>query len=340
MSDTLSPKPITQLRAVALMVFRALVGAYALNTILHLLGALVIGESWHVIAFLNTFAHLLWMPALLIAPLCLFLRQWRLLAMTLPAVIAFLFIWGDMLLPPRTLPNDTDGVALRVLSYNLHANNRDVNAYTELIRTANADIVALQEVSDHHVIALESVFATTYPYRAFHPGGTRGQGIMSRYPILNDDYWRYEFLRSALGHQRVELALTDEQRIVVYNVHPSHPGMQGDLFNPDYRSQEIADLRARITRESLPVLWAGDFNMSDFSDDYRAVRAVFRDAFRDGGWGMGWTFPNVTSYSTLLRLDYIFYSRHFRADHAQVMPTLTGSDHRALYADFTYIRGN
>ena len=43
----------------------------------------------------------------------------------------------------------------------------------------------------------------------------------------------------------------------------------------------------------LPILIAGDFNMTDQTDDYRRLTAKFSDTFREVGWGMGFTFPDA-----------------------------------------------
>lgn len=339
MTQENNQKSRVSLRKIFAHFIRAMIGAYALNTLLHITGILLVGERWVVIEFFNTFAHLLWLPALILVPLCLIWREWRLTALLLPAVIAFLLIWGDMFLP-RSTPSEATAneVTLRVASYNILALDRNPDPYLDLIRDMNADIIGIQEVNNFHVEAFEPAFSETHPYTAFHPvGGTIGQGLMSRYPIVEDDFWRFDVAPNMLGHQRTVIQISATQTIVVYNVHPSHPGMNAPFFNTDARSAEIQRLLERIANETDPVLFLGDFNMPDFASDYDAIReAGFGDAFRTGGYGFGWTFPNNIfddSIPSILRLDYIFYENAFRVLDAQVGATAAGSDHLPVFAD-------
>lgn len=335
---TSEPQKITRwmtIRNVSLMFFRAMVGAYGLNIILHITANIVFGERWLYMEFLNTFAQIIWLPTLVLIPICLIMREWRLVAMMLPAMIMLIIIWGAMFVPNAPVEAQANDIPLRVMSYNLYAGNSLPAEYIGIIRETNADIIALQELNFPQADILLEEFGDTYPYTAFHAGnGTHGQGFMSRYPIIEDDYWRYEFLRYALGHQRVVLQIDEATQLTVYNVHPSHPGMQGEIFNPEYRSQEIADLLDRTTQEPNPLVMLGDFNMPDFSEDYRAIRNHFEDAFFNAGFGFGWTFPVTEQFnSAFLRLDYIFYSEQLAVQSAFVNVEYTGSDHHNLYAD-------
>ncbi len=336
MSQTSKPSVLQNFGSISKMFFRAMVGAYGLNLILYAIALILIGERWLVIEFLNTFAHILWLPTVILIPICLVMREWRLTTMMLPGLIGFVFVWGDMFIPnTETIPGEDD-IPFRVLSYNMNAGNSRVDAYVNMITEIDADIVLLQELHYPQADILAQVFSEQYPFMAFHPGSAPGQGIMSRYPIEEDEYWQSDFLPHSLGHQRAKIRINDETSFVIYNVHPGHPGMQGDIFNPEYRSLEIADLLERTSQESLPVILAGDFNMPDLSEDYRSIRVNFGDTFRDAGYGMGWTFPFIPVQGqnlSFLRLDYIFYDTNFKVQNATIYSELTGSDHKALYAD-------
>ncbi len=333
-----SPHPLKQVQAIARLFFRAIVGAYALNTILHIIGILLIGEQWVVVELFNTFAHLLWLPTFILIPICLILREWRLSLMMLPALIAFVFVWGDMLLPNPTVTPSSEELPIRVVSYNLSAFNNQPDDYLAILQSIDADIIALQELATAQANPIRDNLANQYPYMAFHDGNTTaGQGVMSKYPIVEDDYWQYDFLPNKLGHQRVVIELEPGRQIVVYNVHPTNPTMQGSFFDTSYRAQEIADLLDRTSNETLPVLLMGDFNMPDFSQDYRATHTYYADAFREGGYGLGWTFPRLAALnSVVLRLDYIFIDEEFRVQSATVWGQDTGSDHSLLYADLLF----
>jgi endonuclease/exonuclease/phosphatase (EEP) superfamily protein YafD len=302
-------------------------------------------------ALINSTLHLLMKPALLWFPLAVFRRRWPLAALLLPPAGAFFRAYGSLLMrgrwnrrAQRTLRAPGPPI-LTILTYNIHAERRYLKPMILVIRKSGADIVALQELSFPAARLLAAEFVREYPYQALHPNGSAsaGQGIMSRFPLQDDDYWQHVDIPGALGHQRVTVEVHG-QRFAFYNLHPVHPGMVGGLFDARPRAIEIERLLARISRETFPVILAGDFNMSDQADDYRRITALYRDAFREGGRGMGYTFPDWRAPQSrsvinglplgfmprLVRLDYVFHNDTLQVLDARVWPTAGGSDHRPL----------
>lgn len=323
---------------VALNVFRALLNAYGFSVTAFLLLRLLIGESWHVIAFFNTFAHVLWIPALIALPLALLTRSWVGALLTIAPVLAFIVAFGARFLPQDApmLPVD-----FRVLSYNLLGDGRSYEASIALIKEANADIVVLQEFNvDAEPLVIASLI-DLYPYQKLHAqrnSTTQGQAILSKTPILQDEYWQYRDLGVFLGHQRAVITIKGK-RLVLYNVHPTHPGMGGNFFDPSVRSIEIARLMAKISQETLPVLLMGDFNMPELSDDYALITQTLQDSYASVGRGMGWTFPHVRGNAFVfpfLRLDYVFHDASFAPLEAHVWRTSGGSDHFPLFVSFAW----
>ncbi|MEO1290137.1 MAG: endonuclease/exonuclease/phosphatase family protein [Chloroflexota bacterium] len=326
--------PLKRFKDTFIKHFRSLTAAYGLVIIMHLIAYLATGEQFAIVEFLNTFAHLLWLPVFVILPLCLLLKEWRIGLMLIPAVIAFLLIWGDMLIPNNPPQANDEDTQFRVATYNMLAFNRVNFDYIEILRDVDADLVALQEVDFLQARMLTDNLSDLYPYMAFHAGGPAGQGIMSKYPILEDDYWQYDFLNAKLGHQRVVIELADGQEVVVYNAHPTHPGIQGPLFTTEYRTREIVDLLNRTSQETLPTILMGDFNTPDFSSDYMRLTNQFNDAYRIAGDGLGWTFPRIAGLpSAFIRIDYIFLDDNIQAQDAGLWRDFSGSDHNLLYAD-------
>jgi vancomycin resistance protein VanJ len=313
---------------------RAMTGAYALNLLLFLPAHYMIGERWVFIAFFNSFAHLLILPSLLLLPLCLLLRQWRFSVALLPSVLFFALTWGSFFLPNNSVQAQASEQSLRILSYNMRSDGREPASFLELIRSTEADMVALQELGYPESLAIEASLSELYPFMALHPSyePTQGQGILSRFPLSDDSYWQYDFLPNKLGHQRIIMNLDEDLFLTIYNLHPTHPGMNGQIFNPGYRSREVADILRRTSIEEGQVILLGDFNMTDLSDDYKAIANHYKDAFREGGLGTGWTFTMANS-PAFLRLDYLFYSERIRVRSAEVRNDKGGSDHYPLLVE-------
>jgi endonuclease/exonuclease/phosphatase (EEP) superfamily protein YafD len=214
-----------------------------------------------------------------------------------------------------------------VLTYNLRARYGSFDDAIAIIHEADADIVVLQEVFDPAEAALREALADEYPHTAIHTTEipTQGQAVLSRYPILED-----EFIRSHLGHQRTLLEIGGRQ-IAVYNVHPAHPGMVA--LDVSRRTEDIGRIieMAQADAPAMPVIFAGDFNMTPNTADYARITETFTDAHREAGFGLGYTFPGDAPLP-LARIDYVFHDADWRAVDARVWDRTGGSDHYPVYA--------
>lgn len=327
------PSPLRIFGRIALNLLIALIGAYGLSVSGFLVLRALIGERWPVIGLYNSFLHLLIAPALVALLISLLLRKWWLAALVIAPALLFTGQYAPLFLPHSSAA-PPEAIAFTVLSYNVNTGNIDSTAALEIIRSAEADIVALQELNPFMAEAFAVELVGLYTYQALHPAEDfSGQGILSRYPITADDYWAVD-----LGHQRSLIEIAG-QTIVVYNTHPTHP-LRGLLrFDGEPRGAAIRDVLARATGETLPVLLIGDFNMSDLSEDYARVTARYRDVYREVGWGMGFTFPSPGSVfgwgflpALLARIDYVFVDSAFTPLDARVLDSDGGSDHRPLSA--------
>jgi vancomycin resistance protein VanJ len=322
--------PTEMLRAVQ-RIFTGLAGAYALGSLLFLLLRVVRSESdLPLLGLFNSFAQWIWITALILLIFALLLRDVRLTIMLLPSALLLLVTYGGQFLP-RSVRVLADAHALNLLTYNIEAPNMQHDRVIEVIRAANADVVALQEVSLQIAPLLQRAFADSYPYMALHPhpGGYAGQGLLSRYPILEDRYWQTDPAWS-LGHQRVRLLLPDGTQIVLYNGHPPPPYLgQPDSFNDQLRNADLLQLLALIEQENEPHLLAGDLNMTDQNALYPRLTAHLRDSFREAGYGLGWSFASFLPLPAL-RIDYVLHSDHWTAQSAHVLADSGGSDHYPL----------
>jgi vancomycin resistance protein VanJ len=278
-------------------------------------------------------------PALLLAlPLLLFsiLLRRRVQAFLLVPIVAYFGIHYGAFFFPRTAAAATDAPRLRIMTYNLHGETDSFDPIIEIIREADADIVALQELTTPAETRFAAEFGEAYPYQLTFANGASvvGQGVLSHYPLSNGEYWEV-----GLGNIRVEVAW-DGETITLYNLHPPPPSLRTGL-NAAGRSAAIDTLLERLTGEDGTLVLAGDFNMTAEANDYTRLThgAALWDAFREVGEGLGPTFPNM-SYGgafwayipPLFRIDYIFYRQPFHAVEARVWHTHGGSDHYPVLA--------
>jgi endonuclease/exonuclease/phosphatase (EEP) superfamily protein YafD len=237
---------------------------------------------------------------------------------------------------PRRRPQPSGAPTLSILSFNIQAPRQGFEGLVEVIRQADADIVAVQELSAAAGAYFRLHLRDVYPYQAAYTGAhpNSGQGILSRYPLANEDYWPDAERKTPLGHLRAEVNV-DGRRFVLYNLHPVPPFSMVDQAAFHAHSLAMQDLLTVIDQETGPVLLAGDFNMTNQFREYGWVRKRFRDALRVAGRpGLGFTYPVSPKGfpPPLIRLDYIFYNGSFRALDAHRWPSSGGSDHLPMWA--------
>ncbi len=300
-----------------------------------------VSEAVPAMGLVKSLLQLLLLPSLILLPIFLLMRRWRMAFVLVPAVVAFLFSYGPFLLP-RTQTPPQERPVLHMMSFNLQAPDQQAAlALGDIIRSVDADVVAVQELSAEAAAALADALQSTYPYQALHPQPDHaGQGVFSRYPIVSDDYWRYTELSGALGHQRIEFEFGGS-RIILYNSHIVPPITMAPEFNTVAHSKALQDLLQRVEQDSGKILMAGDFNMTDQFHGYRAITARFTDVYRAvGDIGFGFTYPHkgIRPLPALLRLDYIFYDKSFVGVSADVWRDSGPSDHAPLVARLTLMR--
>lgn len=306
------------------------IGLYGATATLFTMLRLVLTEQNQLIAIFNTFGQLLWLIAILLLVLALILRLWRVSVFLLVPVVAFFLTYGPMLMSRTITPKGSERVT--VATYNLlwHKNS-DIDAEIAIIRAMDADIVLMQELGLESSVRLEAELLDEYPYQRLDAQGLgiRGQGILSRYPIVDSEYW---MIGSGFGQQRAEIDFNGTP-LVVYNVHLHQPLLGTQFINVAQRNAEITYFLERIAEEKGRVIFAGDMNMVELNEGYSMLRETLRDAYWDAGQGFGWTF-RYFQLPPLLRLDYVFYdSFGLEALNAQTWPQNADSDHHPVVVE-------
>jgi len=244
--------------------------------------------------------------------------------------------------------SDSAGRTLRVLTYNIHHGEGldgkvDIERIAKVIRDARADIVALQEV-DRGVertrridimTMLADMTGLTYAFgkNIEYQGGDYGNGVLTRFPILEERNHHYTMIRD--GEQRGLLQLVLDvrgQEIVIMNTHID--------YRPDdaERVSNVGELR-NIARRYLPrpVIVCGDFNDLPASRTVNLMKEDFLDTWEAVGQGDGFTYPAATPEK---RIDYIFITNPTTGGSLVLRPISAkvlrsdASDHIPLLVEF------
>src|SRR5512145_1637640 len=209
--------------------------------------------------------------------------------------------------PTQAAPSKT---IIRLFTHNLHAEEQILDPFVDNLQAADADIVALQEVSPAAAAHFAAVLGDVYPYRAeaLAAGRYNGLLVLSRYPIQTSETWP-----SPRRLLRVQLDITGTS-LTLYNVHPCSPANDGFAA----RDADIHFVLEHAAQSDKPVALLGDFNLEPWAKVYDEITASHTDAFAAVGEGSGFTYPDYSQSQAqasarlpqltplLLRLDYIF----------------------------------
>jgi vancomycin resistance protein VanJ len=305
--------------------------------------------SWWWVRLVGDFLPHLFVPLLVLAPLVLVSRSRAAKLMIGVPCVAFALLYGELFFPSLGAGSSQQERTLKVLTYNVTMGEPGVDEILSIIESENPDVVALQEVSLEVEQAVARL-AVDYPYQALHPvpGGSVGSGVLSRLPILEDEAFALVQGTHLFQHAVLDMG---GSRVHFLNIHLLPPWLPGRWwgghrfyvpagYDTTVQGQELQQVLAMVDGLEGPIVVAGDFNMTDQSAGYRALTQRLGDAYREVGWGLGFTFPDqearhfLTRYP-LLRIDYVFHSRDMTAHRAYVGET-GGPNHRYLVAVLSF----
>lgn len=244
-------------------------------------------------------------------------------------------------------------VALKVMTYNIHAGQEGLDAVAALINAEAPDLVALQEVDVHwsdrsafvdqltalaDATGMEARFAPVYSLDPPSEGAPRreyGVALLSRFPVVdsvNHDLTRISTIfggppRPMPGF--LELTVSVDGRPV--RVLCTHLDYRTD---PATRATEVEETLRILAARPGPLLLMGDLNAPPDAREIAPLLAELQDAWavvtpRDAGEGAGLTYPAVDPTK---RIDYVLASREWTVRSARLLDTVA-SDHRAVVAE-------
>ncbi|MEK0180439.1 MAG: endonuclease/exonuclease/phosphatase [Oscillatoriales cyanobacterium] len=318
----------------------------------YLILKLIFWDRLWIIALISTFIPLIFFPTFLlpIIGLSIIQKRWFTIISAIACIILISWLHLKYFSPARVnITNSQSG--LKILSHNLGWYTTQSPTLIKLIEREKPDIIFLQEIVEKHIERAFTWLKADYPYQIAIPP----VGILSKYPIVSSE------ILNLAGHpetQQRAIINFNQQEIVIYNMQATGPWFRKSKILPlvripvykyAKRAPEIQDLVERVQTETLPVIVAGDFNMTEETQDYHNVQKVMQDAFRKSGFGFGFTWPHGWQLKFLIkslnwklnypvcRIDYIWYSKHWGAKSSSVLEA-TESDHLPIAAELVLLQ--
>lgn len=280
---------------------------------------------------------------LLIASIFLLALSWLLSSAKQPALIATI-VTGSLLVfqygAPHlqwSEPSDSNST-VRMLTLNVQQFQNDTQHVSQVINLLShydADIVFLQEFGLYYkwpdIAAVSTDFSnrTSYPYYDFTPleGNIFGTACFSKFPIQRVDTI-FQLLSNTNEAKAYDIDLGG-YTLHVINAHLMSYNLNGKADPEDLSLSSCVVMRQEQLEALLKLpqdLMVGDFNSVPGDRLYHTIVGHYRDVFNG--------FLQPTHRLIPVRIDHVFASDRFVADHVEIIGEFPG-DHRALLVDFS-----
>jgi vancomycin resistance protein VanJ len=219
---------------------------------------------------------------------------------------------------------------------NMHYEQGNAEKLDSVIRSAEADVVTLQEWKQNalpnalrepgwNICRVQNIFlASRYPVVEASELGKHSSG-----PHGSVASFKLSTISGLVTFFSVHL---ESPRDALVDVIHSEDGKVDVRNNSERRAQQMAWLSERSRSSPAPVIVAGDFNTPPESALFHRGWDHFEDAFSEGGWGWGYTF---VIRRTRVRIDHILGGPGWRCVCSWVGAPV-GSPHRPVIADLVW----
>tara|TARA_R100001369_G_scaffold92902_1_gene141215 strand:+ start:33416 stop:34441 length:1026 start_codon:yes stop_codon:yes gene_type:complete len=247
------------------------------------------------------------------------------------------YLVGDKVVQTINSSEINEDKVVSILIANVLIKNKDANAFLEIVKNSNADMVLAMEVDSWWVQKLQPL-TEMYPYTILNPlNNAYGMALYSKFRIKKHEI---QFLNhSKVPSFNTEIMLASGARFKFYGVHPvapfpsdKYPENIGEKAKEEQSEIALTKVGKLVSGNEIPTIVAGDFNDVSWSNTSRLFgnNANLKDVRI--GRGLYNTFD---AQSMIMRwpLDHFFVSEGIKVIEFKRLPKF-GSDHFPLFAKF------
>lgn len=275
--------------------------------------------QWHWL--LDLFSHFRW-QYLIICLLAVAWTFWRKRRLMLCLSVASLLMNGWLIgsLGFRSSPAGVvEGQALHVICLNVLFDNPNKEGVMEYLRSSQADVIVLLEVTDAWSQALDELKDRYQHHLMRDQEDNFGVALFSRVPL--HDLKLVQPPHSQMPSISARLKL-DGRELVILGTHPVPPMSAHWAASRDAQLRDMAQYVADL---KLPVLVMGDLNATPWCQGLRLLKEGARLDYRspDPAWMPTWQVGTPF----MLPIDHSLCTPELVIAHRQIGPDV-GSDHR------------
>lgn len=259
-----------------------------------------------------------------VSVLCFFLRLWAAGAGWALAAVIGLSTIVSAYLPRLSVPRP--GCSISVVTFNKLAEHPDDVGAARLLVGLRPDVIFAQKVYNNVRFRDVLLAEGFHGYYSF-PSPTKPDLILSRFPIVRADDGPFGIW--------VDVAV-EGQDVRLKNMYVPRPNRDWGAYVAYH-----AGLRQQVRDYKGPLILAGDGNATVFTPEMRALREILQDAWDQGGFGLGFTFPGpwrrLGMLGPWLRIDYIFHDAALDTMSARRVDDATGAGHYPVWAELLLV---
>lgn len=237
--------------------------------------------------------------------------------------------------------------SFRVMTYNIHHGEGldgkvDLERIAQLIRSEQADIVALQEVDKGvertarrdfpRELAELTGMTCVFSNNLHHQGGEYGNAVLTRFPIKSVTNLHYRMVKPDEQRGLLQVRLEARGRELV--LLDTHLDFQKDGVE---RLMKVDQIRSVLERDypGKPAILCGDFNDTPGSRMHARLAEFLIDCWAAVGRGDGFTIP---ADHPRKRIDFIWLSKAAPIQPVQArIPSSQASDHLPVVVEFRWV---
>jgi endonuclease/exonuclease/phosphatase (EEP) superfamily protein YafD len=236
---------------------------------------------------------------------------------------------GLLLLPWARAGDNAPNVppALRLVTFDLGADNDRFDDIADFILGANADVVLLQHVSCTAADRLIPKLKAAYANALVTATSCNGQALMAKRPWVAGGQVTTRTRQPLLTWARFQIG---NRVFTLTGVHLSGP------LAPNDQAGDIQRLQAHVQSQGAAHIVAGDFNLTPFAWKFAQLQnaglgqyATYLATYAPS-WPDRWPVP-------LFLTDNVMSTEGFARMHIATGPPL-GSSHRPLIADIAFVK--